>query len=272
MTVIEDLLVGVRQDLAVREAQVSLAQLKEKATNVASPIDVMAHLRRADASKMQVFAEVKRASPSCGNLADIPEPDILAAAYQAGGASVVSCLTEQRRFKGSLEDFDLVRKAIDIPLLRKDFIVSSYQIWESRVHGADIILLIVAALEQPVLQGLLERTWSLGMEAIVEVHTREEAYRALDVGANIIGVNARNLKTLEVDRDTVPQVMDVIPDSIFRVAESGVRTVKDVMEYARGGANAVLVGEALVKDTNPVAALAEMVGVGKHPAYNLKYK
>ena len=180
------------------------------------------------------ISEVKRSSPSKGVLASIPDPAALASTYEAGGASVISVLTEQRRFNGSLADLDAVRAAVDIPILRKDFIVTPYQIHEARAHGADLVLLIVAALEQNVLVSLLERTRSLGMEALVETHSRLEALRAMEAGASIIGVNARNLKTLEVDRSTVEQVIDVIPQDVVAVAESGVANAHDVSNTPSG--------------------------------------
>ena len=146
-------------------------------------------------------------------------------------------LTEQRRFSGSLSDLDSVRAAVDIPVLRKDFIVTPYQVHEARAHGADIVLLIVAALEQPALVSLLERTESLGMTALVEAHSRLEVLRALDAGARVIGVNARDLTTLDVDPTVVEQVIDVIPPDVIAVAESGVRDRHDVIQYANWGSS-----------------------------------
>ena len=171
MTVLESILEGVREDLAAREAQLSFDVVKERAAKAAPPLDVMSVLRGPNVG---VIAEVKRRSPSKGALAEIPEPAELASAYEAGGASVISVLTEQRRFGGSLADFDAVRRAVKIPLLRKDFIVAPYQVHEARMHGADLVLLIVAALEQNALASLLDRVESLGMTALVEVHTAEE--------------------------------------------------------------------------------------------------
>ena len=179
-TVLDSILDGVRADVAAREAVVSLAEVKEQAKRAPAPLDVMAALR---APGIGVIAEVKRASPSRGELASIADP-----AYEDGGARVISVLTEQRRFHGSLDDLDAVRAAVSIPVLRKDFIVRPYQIHEARAHGADLLLLIVAALEQPALESLLERTESLGMTALVEVHTEEEADRALQAGATLIGL------------------------------------------------------------------------------------
>ena len=154
---------------------------------------MLAALREAG---IGVIAEVKRASPSAGELASIADPAALARSYEDGGARIISVLTEERRFHGSLADLDSVRAAVSIPVLRKDFVVGPYQIHEARAHGADMLLLIVAALDQPALESMLERTESLGMTALVEVHTEEEADRALTAGARVIGVNARDLRTL----------------------------------------------------------------------------
>ncbi|MEO6088909.1 MAG: indole-3-glycerol phosphate synthase TrpC [Umezawaea sp.] len=263
MTVLESIIEGVREDLAVREAALPFPELRERTTKVAPPQDVMSILR---APAVGVIAEVKRRSPSKGDLASIPEPAELAVAYEAGGASVISVLTEGRRFGGSLADFDAVRAAVKIPLLRKDFIVSPYQVHEARLHGADLVLLIVAALEQNALIALLDRVESLGMTALVEVHTAEEADRALEAGASVIGVNARNLHTLEVDRDTFGRIAPGLPFETIKIAESGVRGPGDLMSYAGHGADAVLVGEGLVTAPDPKAAVNKLVTAGSHPA------
>ena len=265
MSVLDDIIAGVRQDLKEREDRVPLARIKEMETQVPEAKDALGALRGRDGA-VKIISEVKRSSPSKGALAAIPDPAALASTYEAGGATVISVLTEQRRFNGSLADLDAVRAAVDIPILRKDFIVTPYQIHEARAHGADLVLLIVAALEQNVLVSLLERTRSLGMEALVETHSRLEALRAMEAGASIIGVNARNLKTLEVDRSTVEQVIDVIPQDVVAVAESGVANAHDVFEYAKWGADAVLVGEALVTAGDPRASIQDMVSAGQHPA------
>ena len=265
MSVLDDIIAGVRQDLKEREDRVPLARIKEMETQVPEAKDALGALRGRDGA-VKIISEVKRSSPSKGALAAIPDPAALASTYEAGGATVISVLTEQGRFNGSLADLDAVRAAVDIPILRKDFIVTPYQIHEARAHGADLVLLIVAALEQNVLVSLLERTRSLGMEALVETHSRLEALRAMEAGASIIGVNARNLKTLEVDRSTVEQVIDVIPQDVVAVAESGVANAHDVFEYAKWGADAVLVGEALVTSGDPRASIQDMVSAGQHPA------
>jgi indole-3-glycerol phosphate synthase len=263
VSVLDDILVDVRADLAARQERVSLDELKAKAEG--RP-DCRNPLPRLRGDGVEVIAEVKRASPSKGALADIADPAALAADYEAGGAAVISVLTEQHRFGGSLDDLVAVRRAVDVPVLCKDFIISSYQLWEARVHGADLALLIVAALDQNALVSLVERAKSLGLTPLVECHTIEEAARATDAGADIIGVNARDLRTLEVDRAVFAEVAPHIPDHIVRVAESGVRGPHDVIEYARAGANAVLVGESLVTGRNPRSAVADLVAAGAHPA------
>lgn len=264
MTVLDDILAGVREDLAVRMAAVSLDDLRERARRAPAARNAVAALR--DGGGVKVITEVKRCSPSKGALAAIADPAGLARDYEAGGASVISVLTEQRRFGGSLDDLRMVRAAVDVPVLRKDFIVGSYQVWEARAHGADLVLLLAVALEQPALVSLVERAHSLGMTALVECHDAEEVQRAVDAGAMVIGVNARDLRTLEVDRRTFSRLAPQIPDTVVKVAESGVRGPHDVLEYARAGADAVLVGESLVTGGDPRAAVADLVAAGAHPA------
>ena len=199
MSVLDEIVAGVREDLAAREALLPLAEVKAAALDARPAFDALAALR---APGVGVIAEVKRRSPSKGDLAAIPDPAELAVQYAAGGARVISVLTERRRFGGTLADLDAVRAVVDVPVLCKDFVVTTYQVHEARAHGADVVLLIVAALEQNALVGLLERVESRGMTALVEVHTEAEADRALAAGASVIGVNARDLTTLEVDRST----------------------------------------------------------------------
>ncbi|GAA3019489.1 indole-3-glycerol phosphate synthase TrpC [Kitasatospora albolonga] len=263
MSVLDEIIDGVREDLAERQSRVSLDQLKELAAKAPDAKDGVAALR---GDGVRVICEVKRSSPSKGALAAIADPAALALDYAAGGAAAISVLTEQRRFGGSLADLDAVRAAVDTPLLRKDFIVTAYQLWEARAHGADLALLIVAALDQPALVSLIERAESIGLTPLVEVHDEEEIARAVDAGAKIIGVNARNLRTLEVDRNTFGNVVDAIPAHIVKVAESGVRGPHDLIAYANLGADAVLVGESLVTGRDPKAAVADLVAAGAHPA------
>ena len=263
MNVLDEILDGVRVDLAERQAAVPLDALKRRAAHVPPARDGAAALRQPGVA---VIAEVKRMSPSKGALAAIADPAGLARDYEAGGASVISVLTERRRFGGSLDDFDSVRASVDTPLLRKDFIVTSYQLWEARAHGADLVLLIVAALDQNALVALVERAASLGMTPLVEVHDEAELERALDAGARVVGVNARNLRTLEVDRTVFGRVAPLIPSDVVKVAESGVRGPHDLLAYAACGADAVLVGEGLVTGRDPRQAVAELVTAGSHPA------
>ena len=263
MGALDDIIAGVREDLVARQQQVPLHRLKERCQRIDPAIDPMPRFRGPGVA---VIAEVKRASPSKGTLAAIADPAALAVEYEAGGASAISVLTEERRFSGTLDDLVRVRCAVSIPVLRKDFIVSPYQVHEARAHGADLVLLIVAALEQNVLHGLLERIESLGMTALVEVHTEAEADRALSAGAKVIGVNARDLTTLTVDRDVFSRIAPGLPSGVVTVAESGVRGPNDLLAYAGAGADAVLVGEGLVTSGDPRAALADLVTAGSHPS------
>ena len=222
MTVLDSIIAGVREDLARREAAISLERLKERARRQPSALAAEDALRPTSGRRVSIIAECKRSSPSKGRLADIPDPAALAASYAEGGAAAVSVLTEERRFGGTLADLDAVRSTVDVPVLRKDFVVSPYQIWEAR--------------------------------------------RALDAGARVIGVNARSLKTLTVDMGIFDTIVGMLPSDVVRVAESGVRGPQDVLTYARSGADAVLVGEALVTSGDPGTAIRDIVAIGHHPS------
>ncbi|MGH3446072.1 MAG: indole-3-glycerol phosphate synthase TrpC [Nocardioidaceae bacterium] len=263
MSVLDEILAGVRFDLAARQQALPLDDLKQLAARQDPAIDPMPGYR---ADGVSVIAEVKRSSPSKGRLAEISDPSALASAYEAGGAATISVLTEQRRFGGTMEDLRSVRSAVALPVLCKDFIVSSYQLWEARAAGADLALLIVAALTDNELGGLADRARSIGLTPLVEVHTSAELARALDAGAELVGINARDLTTLQVDRGTFLELAPTVPDGVVRVAESGVRGPHDVLEYARNGADVVLVGESLVTGKDPRTAVADMVAAGAHPA------
>ena len=263
MSVLEEILEGVRADLTARQRDVPLDSLKEAAGKAPAARNVVAAFKGGDVA---VIAEVKRASPSKGALAAIADPASLAMDYEAGGARVISVLTESRRFGGSLEDLAAVREAVQVPVLRKDFIVSSYQLWEARAYGADMVLLIVAALEQNALVSLVERALSIDLVPLVEVHTEDELDRALDAGARVLGVNARNLATLEVDRSVFGRLAPRVPEGIVKIAESGIRGPHDLLAYAAAGADAVLVGESLVTGKDPRSAVADLVTAGSHPA------
>ncbi len=250
---LSELTAGSVEDARIRERALSLAEVMERAYSAPPALDALDVL--APAEHVKIIAEVKRASPSRGEMAEIADPAALALAYASGGASAISVLTEERRFKGSLDDLDAVRSVVDVPVLRKDFIATEYQVYEARAHRADIVLLIVAALEQKELERLHALTLSLGMSALVETHSAHEVARAVDIGAALIGVNARDLDTFELDRDLFARLADQIPGSTISVAESAVRTAADVSHYRASGADVVLVGEALVT-SDPIITLA----------------
>jgi indole-3-glycerol phosphate synthase len=258
-TVLDEILVGVRADLAEREAQLSWREVSAAADTAPAVRDAIAALAQPGAS---LIAEVKRRSPSKGALASIADPAALAEAYAAGGASVISVLTEQRRFGGSLADLDAVRARVEVPLLRKDFVVTPYQVAEARAHGADLVLLIVAALEQPLLRDLAAQIAEYGMTALIEVHDEDELARAAEIGANLIGVNARNLRTLEVDMGVFARLRPLVPTGALAVAESGVQGPPDIVAYAKAGADAVLAGEACVTGDDPQTTVRSLVVAG----------
>ncbi len=264
MTVLDDINAGVREDMEARRRLVSLAELKDRTLAAAPTRDAWAALGGPSARRdqLKVIAEIKRRSPSKGDLASIADPASLAKQYADGGAAVISVLTEQRRFNGSLADLDAVRASVNVPLLRKDFTLDEYQIWEARAHGADLVLLIVAALSDAQLGEFSALSRELGMNVLVETHTPEEVERAVAADARIIGVNVRNLKTLDVDRSLFASLAGSIPAGAVVVAESGVRNADDVTHYAAHGANAILVGEALVSDATPRERIAEFTAAG----------
>ena len=255
MSVLDSIIEGVREDLAAR--RLPLSQIHEAMENAAKPLDAHAFLSQ---SEMNVIAEVKRSSPSKGSLAAITDPASLAEQYQEAGAAAVSVLTERRRFGGSLEDLDAVRKRVTIPVLRKDFMVDEYQFLEARAHGADIVLLIVAALSKSQLRDFYDLATELGMASLIEVHTAQELESAMDIEPRIIGVNSRNLKTLDVDSAAFADLIPRIPSDVIRVAESGIATRSDVEFAQNAGATAILVGETLVKSGNPISAMQELLG------------
>ena len=255
MSVLDSIIEGVREDLAAR--RLPMSELLE-AIEVAPPVrDCLSALLTEDIS---VIAEVKRSSPSKGALAPITDPAGLAASYAEAGAAVISVLTEQRRFGGTLADLDAVRRAVDLPILRKDFMVDEYQFYEARAHGADVILLIVAALSKNQLDDYFHLSKELGMRALIEVHTHGELESALEISPEIVGINSRNLKTLDVDAQAFAELLPQIPNSIARVAESGISTRSDVEFAHEHGATAILVGEALVRSGNPNVAMAQLLG------------
>jgi indole-3-glycerol phosphate synthase len=262
-TVLDGIIAGVREDLEARRRELPLRDLERLATQTAPARDARPGL--ADSSTLGLIAEVKRASPSKGALADIPDPAHLAEVYETAGAGAISVLTEQRRFHGSLQDLDAVRSVVDVPVLRKDFTVDPYQVVEARAHGADLVLLIVAALSDAELRELFTLTTDLGMRALVETHSSTEIDRALDLGAGIIGVNARDLRTLEVDLPRAAELVATVPSDRIAIGESGVASVQEVLAYAHAGADAVLVGEALVIGDDPARSVRDFTAVDRRP-------
>ena len=209
-----------------------------------------------------LIAEVKKASPSAGIIAEAFDPVEIARAYEAAGAHAVSVLTDEAFFQGHLSHLVQVRSAIRLPVLRKDFVLHEVQIYEAAVAGADAVLLIVAALDQPTLVRLHETASTLGLDVLVEVHTHEELERALECGARLIGINNRNLVTFGVDLATTEALSEEVPEEgILLVSESGIRTNEDVRRVFRAGANAVLVGESLMRTGDVPAQVAALLDV-----------
>jgi len=257
VSVLDSIIEGVREDLARRRKP--LSQIHEQMSQAPSALDAHAALL---GEQMKVIAEVKRSSPSKGELSTIADPASLAEQYQEAGASVISVLTEERRFKGSLADLAAVRARVTIPILRKDFMVDEYQFFEARAYGADVVLLIVAALSKSQLRDFYDVATELGMASLIEVHTADELERALEISPQIVGVNSRNLKTLEVNQEAFADLIPRIPPALIRVAESGIASRADVEFAQNAGANAILVGEALVTSGDPKFAMRALLGQG----------
>lgn len=257
---LESLYAGALEDAARRLENTPLKVVERLAEANAPALDALGALSRSEGVK--VLAEVKRASPSRGKLAPIADPAELAETYASNGASAISVLTEERKFLGSLEDLESVRKRVSVPLLRKDFIATEHQILEARAAGADIVLLIVAGLSEVQLSRLMKFTQELGMTPFIETHSAEELRVASGLGSRLIGVNARDLTTFETDRNLFAKLTDFFPSDAIKVAESAVRNADDVAHYRASGADVVLVGEALVTN-NPAEMLRSFLAAGK---------
>lgn len=249
---------GALADADRRRLERSFSVVEAAAAARAPALDALDALAPTD--HVKIIAEIKRSSPSRGSLAEIRDPAALAVSYETGGASAISVLTEERRFHGTLHDLEQVRSAVSLPVLRKDFIGSAYQVFEARAAGADLVLLIVAALKQDELQSLHDLVRELGMTPLVETHSADEVSRALDIGASLVGVNARDLTTFELDPNLFGTLADRIPSGVVRIAESAVKTAADVAHYRAAGADVVLVGEALVT-SDPIRTLSEFLAV-----------
>lgn len=252
---------ATRRILEVRANREPLATLARRAEAVpVEPGRFRAALARSD--RLNVIAECKRRSPSRGVLLADYDPAAIARAYQRGGAAAISCLTEPTFFDGSLAHLGQVRAAVPLPLLRKDFVVSEYQLFEARANGADAVLLIVAALAPAELAALLRRAAALGLDALVEVHADAEVPIAIDAGARIVGVNNRDLRTLAVDVGASERLIEAVPPGIVAVSESGLKAAADLQRLRALGYRAFLIGERLMTDADPAAALERLLGEG----------
>jgi indole-3-glycerol phosphate synthase len=247
---------GALADAQFREQKLSLVKLEHLATSSRKPFSASEALQRS--AQVKVLAEIKRSSPSRGILNAELQVGVQASKYESAGASAISVLTEQRGFQGSLEDLIEARESVAIPILRKDFISTEYQLLEARAFGADFALLIVAGLPNQRLVELKNFAEQLDLEVLVETHSADEVRFAVEIGATLIGVNARDLSTFETDRNLFAKVAHLIPDSAIRVAESAVRNAADVREYREAGADVVLVGEALVTG-DPEALIRDFI-------------
>jgi indole-3-glycerol phosphate synthase len=263
MTTAPDLLgtivAATQRIVEVRRQRESAAALEARAGN-GSPRGPVFEQALAMTGRVNVIAECKRRSPSKGVLAANYDAPSIARLYEQGGAAAISVLTEPTFFDGSLEHLSAVRGAVAVPLLRKDFIVDEYQLFEARANGADAVLLIVAALEQTELVRLQKRAWELGLATLVEVHDEEELTRAIDSGARVIGVNNRNLRTLQVDIDGSYRLAGQIPKGVVGVSESGLSSRADLARLASAGYRAFLIGERFMTDPDPAAALRKLLG------------
>lgn len=257
-TVLDKILDHKVEEIAARKVSVSVETLKSQASEASAPRDMQAAVRRATVA---LIAEVKHASPSKGVLIADFEPVSLGMIYAQNGAAAISVLTDERFFQGHLLYLTAVKNAVDVPVLRKDFVIDPYQVYEGHAAGADAILLIVAALDDAQLADLYALITDLGMTALVEVHNEAELERALKINPVLLGVNNRDLKTFNVDLNTTARLAAQMPDSVTLVAESGIFTAEDVQRMAQVGARAVLVGESLVKSGSVAAQVRALSSV-----------
>jgi indole-3-glycerol phosphate synthase len=255
--ILEQIVDSTRKSVAKRKLQMPLADLEKAISSLPSSKDFAATLQ---GDSIKLIAEIKRASPSKGLLCPNLDAASLARTYSRSGAAAISVLTESEYFLGSFTDLEVVRSAVGLPLLCKDFIVDQYQIYEARAHGADAVLLIAAILTQSELESLLKIAHSLGMSAVVEVHNRNELTRILKLSPQIIGINNRNLADFSVNVETTLKLRSLIPEDVLVISESGIHTHENVLRLQEAGVNAILVGEALVTSTDPAAKINELLG------------
>jgi indole-3-glycerol phosphate synthase len=265
MSVLDDILVVKRAEVAAARAERPLAEV-EATARAAGPVrGLVGALRRAPGAPVRVIAEIKRASPSAGPIRPGADPAVIARDYARGGASALSVLTDRKFFDGELGFLTRVRAAVDLPLLRKDFLIDAYQIAEARAAGADGVLLIVAALAAPQLAELLAAARDHQLDALVEVHDLAEVDVALSAGARLLGVNHRDLRTFAVDMTLTAQIAPRVPADVVLVGESGIRTHDDIEMLGRVGVHAVLVGEHLMRAASPGDALIALRGGSAGP-------
>lgn len=262
MNILDTILAHKRQEVAEAESRIPFSELEKQLPYALSVRPFRDALNRTD-GRVAVIAEVKKASPSKGVLCEDFDPLHIARTYAQNGASALSVLTDERFFQGHLDHLRAIRLHVPIPVLRKDFLISRYQVLEARVAGADAVLLIVAALSDGQLRDLLAVTHELGMDALVEVHTEEELHRALDAGATLIGVNNRDLTTFHTALEVTERLASLIPPGCILVSESGIENAEDVRRVARAGAHAVLVGESLMRAKDIGEKLRELAGVNR---------
>lgn len=261
--ILDKIIKQTKEDLKKRQKAFPIDWLgRSLAYNPFVPKDVHAALASSEENPYRIIAEVKKASPSKGVIREDFDPLLIAKAYEAGGADAVSVLTEPHFFQGNIEYLTQIRRYVPMPLLRKDFIIDKYQLVEALVYGADFVLLIAKALSRKELKQLLEYAWHLGMEALVEIHDKADLVKAVFAGANIIGINHRNLETFEMDMQLCEKLMPLIPNGKIIVAESGITEHDQIRELHALGVDAFLVGEYFMRQEDIAGALKAL----KQPA------
>jgi len=260
--ILDEIIEKTKYDLEKRKKEFTMDWLgRSLAFNPFAPRDIKPYLTATKENPYRIIAEVKKASPSKGIIREDFDPLLIAQEYEKGGASAISVLTEPHYFKGNIEYLTGIRRYVSTPLLRKDFIVDEYQVLEALVYGADFILLIAKALSKKELKALLEYTWRLGMDALVEIHDKEDLTKAIFAGAHIIGINHRNLDTFKMDMDLTEKLMPLIPNGKIIVAESGLNDKETIKHLSKVGADAFLIGEHFMRKENISEALKELVKV-----------
>ena len=266
MTILDDIAAYKREEVAAAKARTPLRELQRRLADAPPPREFRAALQRQRVSRaFGLIAEVKKASPSKGVIREDFDPVALARAYQAGGATCLSVLTDAPSFQGSLAYLDAIRAACDLPQLRKDFMLDSYQVFEARAHGADCILIILAMVNDDVARELMRTAAELELDILCEVHDEEEMARAASLEADMIGVNNRDLKTFKTDLNTTLRLAAHVPSGVLLVAESGLSTPADLECLAEAGVTSFLIGESLMRQKDVAAATAALIGAKLRP-------